>query len=45
MLTPVHNNTKDADDYNKVIGIAQLKLSAVLKIGNYSPRKTLSGMT
>ena len=31
-LTSAHNGTDDADDYNRVIGIALLKASAVAKI-------------
>ena len=31
MLTPVHNNADNADDYNRVIGIALLKAFSCAK--------------
>ena len=32
LLTSVHNDADDADDYNRVIGIAQLKAFSCAKI-------------
>ena len=31
MFTPVHSDTDDADDYNRVIGIAQLRVFSCAK--------------